>query len=91
VRINPCDQREQGYSVKGGQRILILRSLRIRLQPIRTVAELQIRIIIPIETTVTLYKRISLKAKGLKTLGMTLEAIAKVLKINIKLPNGPTF
>ena len=91
MRINPCGQREQGYSVKGGRRILILRSLRIRLQPIQTVAELQVRIIVPIETTITLYKRISLKAKGLKTPGMNLETLAKVLKINIKLPNGPTF
>jgi hypothetical protein len=46
------------------------------MQPIRTASELKVRIIIPVEITVTLYKRISQKAKELKTLGMILESIA---------------
>jgi len=61
---------------------MIQKAYRTRLQPIRTISELQVRIIIPVETTVTLYKRISQKAKELKTLGMTFEAIAEALKIS---------
>ncbi len=54
------------------------------MQLIRTVSEIKTKIIIPVQTTVILYKSISQKAKELHKLGMSFEAIAKTFKVSKK-------
>lgn len=53
-------------------------------EPIRTAAELEVKIVLPPLINVALYHKIREKVAALHTLGMSLAAIAKSLKINEK-------
>lgn len=57
---------------------------RTQSEPIRTAAEIKVQIVLPPILNVALYHKIREKVVALHTLGMSLAAIAKSLKINEK-------
>ena len=61
-----------------------LATLIAQSEPIRTAAEIEVKIVLPPLLNVALYHKIRAKVVALHTLGMSLAAIAKSLKINEK-------
>lgn len=57
---------------------------RTRSQPIRTAAQIEVKIKISLNQTVPVYQMFAPKIKKLKALGMSNNDIAKTLKINRK-------
>ena len=64
--------------------MLTLASKWTRLQPIRTAAEISVKIIIETENTIPVYQKISAKVKELHALGMSFQAIGKSLGVDGK-------